>query len=204
MHLSFTSFLYRILIDPVLSQLHQTILAEIKPSDKVIDVACGTGSLSLAIAKRARSVMGIDLSEEMLGSARRSANKRSVCNAGFIVLDASEMKIFRDKEFNIAVTSMAVHQFDAEVALKVLSEMKRIATGIVIVDYNYPLPGRFYKWLVNTIESIAGGDHYRNFKLYMKNGGISHFINLSGLVVKSQTVKGNGIFLINVCERPAK
>lgn len=199
--MNFYSTIYKIFIDPLLSKLHRGILEYIKTSDKVIDVACGTGSLSLAISNKARSVMGIDLSEEMIGTARRSANKRHVCNAGFMVLDASDMKILRNNEFDIAVTSMALHQFDPEIAIKALSEMKRIASRIIIADYNCPLPGGFREKIVRSLEKMAGEEHNSNFRTYISNGGMDRIIIASGLVVTYRVIKGKGIFNISVCEK---
>ncbi|MGE5612489.1 MAG: bifunctional demethylmenaquinone methyltransferase/2-methoxy-6-polyprenyl-1,4-benzoquinol methylase UbiE [Bacillota bacterium] len=50
--------------------------AEVKPTDVVVDVACGTGDLALrfAIAKP-RKVIGIDFTHEMLPLAKRKVNE---------------------------------------------------------------------------------------------------------------------------------
>jgi demethylmenaquinone methyltransferase/2-methoxy-6-polyprenyl-1,4-benzoquinol methylase len=47
----------------------------LSPGDSVLDVACGTGKLTLELARAvgpAGRVVGVDLSEEMLGQARRA------------------------------------------------------------------------------------------------------------------------------------
>jgi len=199
MRFSFEAFLYQLLIDPILSKLHKSILANIKSSDKVLDVACGTGSLSLAIAEKALYVKGIDLSEPMINSAIKSAGRRGVKNVDFTLRDASELTDFKDHEFEIAVTSMAIHQFDAELAIRILTEMKRIASRVIIIDYNYPLPKGFSGSVASGIEKLAGGDHYRNFAIYMRSGGIEYFTGRSGLEIKSQVLKGRGEFAISVC-----
>jgi len=128
MSFSFKGFLYQVLIDPTISHLHKSVLAFIEPSHRVLDVACGTGSLALSIAERAAQVTGIDLSEEMIITAQRAARKKGVRNALFELHDATDLVQYTDKEFDVAVTSMAVHQFDAGVAVKILSEMKRKGT----------------------------------------------------------------------------
>jgi SAM-dependent methyltransferase len=199
MEFSFEAFLYQLLIDPILSNLHKSILSIIKSSDKVLDVACGTGSLSLAIAAKAFYVKGIDLSEPMIKTAMKSAGRRGVKNAEFTIHDASDLTDFKDHEFEIAVTSMAIHQFEAELAIRILSEMKRIASKIIVIDYNYPLPKGFSGTVAAGIERLAGGDHYRNFSIYMKSGGIEYFTSRSGLEIKSQVLKGKGVFAISVC-----
>jgi 2-polyprenyl-3-methyl-5-hydroxy-6-metoxy-1,4-benzoquinol methylase len=200
MFFSVKGLIYQILIDPLLSGLHPYILANIDSSHKVLDVACGTGSLSIAIAKKASQVRGIDLSESMIETARRSARKKSISNTHFEVRDATDLSCFNDKEFDVAVTSMAIHQFDHQLAIMILSQMKRVASIIIIADYNYPLPENLPGTFAMFIESVAGGEHYRNFRVYIENGGLTHFTRLSGLHVKSHVVNGRGVFVTIICD----
>lgn len=51
----------------------------------VLDVGCGTGALSFQVAKKARKVIGIDISEQAIGEARKRAEGS---NASFFVMDA--------------------------------------------------------------------------------------------------------------------
>jgi len=47
-------------------------MADVGPSDHVLDVACGTGDLTLALARRKpATILGVDFSSEMLAVARR-------------------------------------------------------------------------------------------------------------------------------------
>jgi len=54
-------------------QEFEAFCQEMKPQGVVLDAGCGGGRDSLALAQRDFSVIGIDLSEEMLKLARRSA-----------------------------------------------------------------------------------------------------------------------------------
>ena len=45
--------------------------AGVKPGDRVLDVGCGTGTISLALAKRGATTFGMDASEPYLDGARR-------------------------------------------------------------------------------------------------------------------------------------
>ncbi|MDZ7737896.1 MAG: class I SAM-dependent methyltransferase [Bacteroidales bacterium] len=187
MRFSFNGFVYTLIIDPVLSGAQSDVTSRLKPEQKVLDVACGTGSLSLAMAGKVSHVTGIDLSEEMIDVAKRSAGRRGIKNVTFDNMDASDLSSFGDNEFDVAVSSMAVHQFDAGLALSILKEMKRIATEVVIMDYNYPVPPGILGPIIYTIERIAGGDHYRNFKIYNRLGGMDYFVRESGLEIASGT-----------------
>src|SRR6185503_4466917 len=55
-------------------------LAQLKPGDSALDVACGTGDLAFELGDRVSPggrVVGADFSEEMLSIARRKAAERA-------------------------------------------------------------------------------------------------------------------------------
>ena len=199
MRFSLNGFLYQVFIDPLISHLHMSVIAHIKPSDSVLDVACGTGALSMAMAKTARHVTGIDLSEDMIVTAQRAARRKDLKNVLFDLHDASDLSSYADHEFEVAVTSMAVHQFDADVAVKILSEMKRIARRVIIVDYSHHMLPGLPKTIAWALERWAGGDHYRNFRIYMQKGGIPWFAREAGLIIEGEEVRSGGVFLIARC-----
>ena len=95
--------------------------------DRVLDVACGTGSLSIAISEQAAEGKGIDLSEEMIAIANDAANSKGITNVEFLNSDASDLSLYKNDSFDVAVTSMAIHQFDPDLAIRILKEMRRIA-----------------------------------------------------------------------------
>jgi len=48
---------------------------------------------------------------------------------------------------------------------------------IIIVDYLCPRSGIFRSALNEAVEFTAGRDHYRNFRSFVKNGGIAGLVN---------------------------
>jgi demethylmenaquinone methyltransferase/2-methoxy-6-polyprenyl-1,4-benzoquinol methylase len=50
-----------------------TVRAVVKPGDRVLDAACGTGDLAIIAATHGANVTGLDFSEQMLVRARRKA-----------------------------------------------------------------------------------------------------------------------------------
>jgi len=200
MSLSYQGFFYKLFIDPVLSGLHSCVVENIKPIQRVMDIACGTGSLSMAIARKAKYVIGIDLSEDMIITARRGASKKKINNIQFEIRDASDMSVYKDRQFDVAVTSMAVHQYNADLAIKILAGMKRIAPEVIIADYNHHMPRGYGGTVAWSIERLAGGDHYRNFKNYMQRGGVHWFVKEAGLRIRSEVTRSGGIFVVSVCE----
>lgn len=199
MRYSLNAYVYRNIIDPILSQYYPRISEELKPDDTVLDVACGTGSLSLAMSALASRVRGIDLSEEMIDISTDQALRKKVDNVKFELKDASDLSSFGDNQFDVAVTSMAIHQFDAELALEILQEMRRIARKVIIMDYNYPMQAGISKLVILIIERIAGGDHYRNFRHFNELGGLDYFVQKAGLRKESDKLRKSSAFRVMVC-----
>src|SRR5688572_23420076 len=75
----------------------------IEPSDRVLDIGCGTGKSSRDAACRARtgSVLGVDLSSKMLDDARRRSAAEGLTNIEFLHADA-QVHPFEPGTFDIA------------------------------------------------------------------------------------------------------
>ena len=124
------------------------------------------------------------------------ARKRRIHNVTFGLLDATDLSCYTDHSFDVAVSTLAMHQFDPETGVKVLTEMKRLAKRIIIADYNCPMSPGPAKWLAWSIERIARGDHYRNFRKYMAAGGLKQLAAEARLTITSQEERGEGVFVI--------
>jgi len=56
-----------------LDKIYLQVAKTIEPNTQVLDIGCGTGSLSLLAAERGAEVKGIDINPEMLDIAKRKA-----------------------------------------------------------------------------------------------------------------------------------
>lgn len=59
----------------------------IDKSFDVLDVGCGAGAYSLALASETKSVTGVDISPNMLANAKAKAEQMGLCNVSFMLLD---------------------------------------------------------------------------------------------------------------------
>lgn len=66
-------------------------LAEISENDKVMDLYCGIGTISLSAARKAKSVIGVEIVEQAILNARKNAEENGIKNAVFYAKDASEL-----------------------------------------------------------------------------------------------------------------
>ncbi len=91
--------------------------AAIAPDDRVLDVGCGTGHVTLLAARRAGRghVVGIDLSAPMLERARADAAAQDIANVRFEQGDA-QVHPFPDAGFDVALSRGGVMFFEDAVA----------------------------------------------------------------------------------------
>ncbi|NOT25530.1 MAG: methyltransferase domain-containing protein [Acidobacteria bacterium] len=100
-------------------------LADIQSGERVLDVACGTGLVSLRAADAAGSqghVLGTDISEGMVQRARDVASHLGLHHATFQRMDAEALDI-PDAGFNVAVCALGLMYVPDP--LRALQEMRR-------------------------------------------------------------------------------
>lgn len=62
----------------------------IEPDDRVLDVGCGTGSATVVAAQKARQVVGIDLSPDMIELAEEKIAKKELTNTSLFAVSVEE------------------------------------------------------------------------------------------------------------------
>ncbi len=108
-----------------------------KPGDRILDIGCGTGSLTMALARIAgpRKVTGIDASEEMIARAR---GKRAAGTIDYRVAFAQALP-FPDDAFDLVTSCLALHHVPQVEQAAVLSEIARVLAPsgrIYLIDFS--------------------------------------------------------------------
>jgi ubiquinone/menaquinone biosynthesis C-methylase UbiE len=100
----------------------------------LLDVACGPGVVTAAIAPGAASVTAFDATAAMLDTARARCAKAGLANVAFERGDAENLP-FADARFDGAVTRLAIHHFaDPQRALAEMFRVLRPGGCAVVVD----------------------------------------------------------------------
>jgi SAM-dependent methyltransferase len=101
--------------DAVLSPLtpHLMAAADLSGTDRVLDVGCGCGSTTRLAARQAADVLGVDLSEAMLATARRRATEAGLDNVRFERADAERTAF---EPVDLVMSRLGVMFFDDPVA----------------------------------------------------------------------------------------
>src|SRR4030066_1168561 len=103
------------IINPIVTRF----LGDLK-GKTVLDAGCGNGYWSMTLAKKAKKVVGIDFSEELIKAAEL---RYSAPNLEFITRDLRKLN-FPDNNFDIVLCNMAL--MDVEDLDKAIAEMARV------------------------------------------------------------------------------
>ena len=141
----------------------QKISALLIPEYDVLEVATGTGIISLGIAECAKHIEAVDISGKMIAQARNKAREMHAGNIRFSVQDAYSLS-FSNTAFDVAIIANSLHIMPhPETAL---AEIKRILkpNGILIVPTFIHGEG-FKAFLFSRIASVTGFRAYHRWTL---------------------------------------
>jgi demethylmenaquinone methyltransferase/2-methoxy-6-polyprenyl-1,4-benzoquinol methylase len=136
----------------------------VRPGDRVLDAACGTGDLALAdLSAGAGAVTGLDFSEAMLERARRKSGE-----VGWVWGDVLSLP-FADGSFDAVTIGFGVRNLadDLEAGLRELHRVLRPGGRLAILEITSPrgvLKPFFTLWFGRVVpvvgKAVPGGDAY--------------------------------------------
>ena len=94
-----------------------------RSGERVLDLGCGPGIVSRALAPDAGLVVALDLTREMLLQARTRCDETGISNVGCVTGDG-ELLPFAAETFDAAVTRLALHHFPDP--SRILHEIARV------------------------------------------------------------------------------
>ncbi|MCX6569948.1 MAG: methyltransferase domain-containing protein [Candidatus Aminicenantes bacterium] len=146
-----------------------------------LDVCCGTGSQFRGSGGTRGPVFGLDKSCDMIRyAAARAPGRPFVCG------DAARLP-FKDEAFRAVTVSFGLHDKSADIRHTMMAEARRVlAPGgrLVAVDFENPWNAKSQAGtlVVRAVERLAGGEHYRNGRDFLKRGGLRAFLRENGFV----------------------
>jgi len=181
----YDGWFYDKFIAPNQDRLFGQIKNLIEPGSKIIDVGCGTGRFSFSVADKVSQVVGIDLSKKNIDTANQTLSKNPNDKISFLQTKLSNLNS-QNLHFDYAVMTYVIHEVNEEERVKLLLQLSQAADKVIIGDYLVPKPNGFWTALNEVVEFAAGSEHYRNYRNYVRNGGIQDLADKAELKILTE------------------
>jgi len=148
----------------------------------VLDLACGPGVVTAAVARLATSVVAFDATPAMLDKARKRCAEAGLENVVFRQGDAATLP-FEKGEFDTVVTRLAIHHFEAP--SRVLAEIFRVLRpgGRLVIADVVASEDAGEAALQNAIENLRDPSHVRMLPL----SELSSLVTSAGFEIVART-----------------
>jgi ubiquinone/menaquinone biosynthesis C-methylase UbiE len=168
-----SAYFYDPLLRHALRSLRRAVREQLPEDRKVriLDICCGTGEQLYELQKAGyRDLSGLDLSAAMLAVATRKSPLLKLVEG-----DALDQP-FPDASFDVVLISLALHDKSEKARQQILEEIHRLLkpAGISLVA-DFCFDGRSFfrgRIAIRLVEGVAGGEHYKNFRSYIRRGGL--------------------------------
>jgi demethylmenaquinone methyltransferase / 2-methoxy-6-polyprenyl-1,4-benzoquinol methylase len=140
----------------------RAMIGRIAPADgqAVLDVASGTAGVALQLARTGASVVGVDLTEQMLRQGQRNVAGSAMVGRIRLVAGRAEQLPFADATFDaLTFTYLLRYVLDPEATLRELARVVKPGGRIASLEFMVP-PSRFWRawwWLYTRLLLPAGG-----------------------------------------------
>jgi ubiquinone/menaquinone biosynthesis methyltransferase len=170
------------------------VLAKIRPADRVLDLACGTGDLIFEAAPQARTAVGLDVTHRMVQLAReRARSNRATASVRLLTGDMLALP-FPSGSFDVVTTGYGIRNVpDLETAIREIHRVLAPGGRLVSLDFNRPgnpLVRAVYLAYLTVVGSALGWvlhrdpDTYRYIPESIRNypgaPGVAHLLEQHG------------------------
>ena len=172
------------------------LLKDLRPNSRILDIACGTGTYTMALARIGHTVWGLDLDGEMIAAAQRKAAGYDVSFITGNMLDIDV--VFSNQVFDLifCIGNSLVHLGDRESVAKLVEKAFGLLgrNGIFIVQIvNYD---RIIRDRIESLPIIERAEHGVTFIRNYKFTGDPEHVNFNTEILCGDSSITNSVRLL--------
>lgn len=163
----------------------------------ILDVACGTGKVSIPLAIKGGNVFCLDASPGMLNECLKRAIEYK-CEANITLINASANKLPEiDNKYDLVVSTRFLHLFPIQMYPMFIKEMLRVVkpSGYVIVEIKNRYYGGFINLRNELVKKFSGGTPSSSMTISQIRKSVQNYGNIVAIkgcsLPKGQNVPHN-------------
>jgi ubiquinone/menaquinone biosynthesis C-methylase UbiE/chorismate mutase len=173
-------------------------------ADNAVDLGCATGNCSLTLARNFKSVVGYDISPEMIKRARIKAAENGIENVSFANVDIEKSLNIANGSVSLVVMNLGTAS-DIPNLRTVLATIRRILCkdGRFLLSF-YNSSALFYRWFIPWMTPLAAEINQAKHCLDVRSGK-----NIFQIYAKTYTtrevkniIKSSGLILTDITSYP--
>ncbi|AVH71769.1 class I SAM-dependent methyltransferase [Nostoc sp. 'Lobaria pulmonaria (5183) cyanobiont'] len=112
----------KLIVDPILTQLLPSA-----SNASVLEIGCGLGRFSRALSKRFRSVIAVDVADEMIRQAKELSSEEQYANLKFYTNDGTSLSLIESESVDFVFSyEVFQHMPSLKVILNNFTEIRRV------------------------------------------------------------------------------
>ncbi len=124
-------------VDSLFDEINRHLAKNFRPQT-TLDFGCGTGRLSIPLAKKSQRLIGLDVSADMLREARKNAERQGVNNVEFKISDDS-LSALKGERFDLINSYIVLQHINVERGMLIIEKMLQLLNsgGIGALQITY-------------------------------------------------------------------
>jgi len=136
-----------------LDAAYDRLTSLIRHGQKVLDIGCGTGALTIRAALRGAKVKGIDVNPQMLENAQKRVNEANLTqNVKLYEMGVAELGSEDSESYDVVMSGLCFSELSEEELNFILKEIRRILkSGGLLLIADEAVPKNLLKRVINCL-----------------------------------------------------